>query len=124
VTRFVNLTPHVVRVYIGTSRHPMDDAGNPYAWLVYPMSGSVAGVDLAADHRRFMHGAPLTRWVIGEIVGLPAQQAGIVYIVSSMVGREAAREDCISPDTKHYPIFDADERLYAVRRFQQWGRRQ
>lgn len=116
--KLVNLTPHIVRVYLGTLESPeLDDTGSD--WLVLPVTGNVAHIEQARDERHSLHGVPLLRWVYGTVTGVPAPQHGVVYVVSSLIGRHLCRPDCVSPDTKYRPITDSGNNLYAVRRLQQ-----
>lgn len=119
--RLVNLCPHHVRVYLGDHPDPLADR-RPEMWIILPMSGQVAHTDQARDERHTIDGVPLLRWVIGGTSGVPDPQPGVVYVVSSLVGRELLRRDVVSPDAKYKPIYDEHDALYAVRRLQQWTR--
>jgi len=74
--RFVNLTPHEVRI--------LDEKGNPA--LVVPPSGVQARVNASFVEVRKILGIPVHRAVYGEVQGLPPEpEPNTIYIVSSLV---------------------------------------
>lgn len=117
--KLVNLTPHIVRVYLGTQDHPDPHATPSADWLILPVTGDVVHIEQSRDQRHSVCGVPMLRWVYGRVTGAPDPQPGVTYVVSYMVGRQLCRPDMVSPDTRHNPIFDENDKLYAVRRFQQ-----
>lgn len=119
--KLVNLCPHIVRIYLGDHPQPLLDR-RPEAWVILPKSDQVAHIDQARDERHTIAGVPLLRWVIGDTTELPDPRPGVIYVVSSLVGREVVRRDVVSPDAKYRPILDEHDNIYAVRRLQQWTR--
>lgn len=123
MTRFVNLTPHVVRVYLGRAEDPLLEQDLPTRWLVLPVSGRIAHVDQLDDYRHDVERVRVLHHKIGAITGLPDPEPGVIYVVSSMVGRTAMRPDCLAPDTKWSAIYDANGEMFGVRRMQRWTMR-
>jgi hypothetical protein len=91
INSYVNLTPHEIRLNDGR---------------VFPPAGVVARV--STSHTPFDENG-VCAVQFGEIVGLPAPQDGILYIVSGMVAAAAKRNDVVSPATGH-PDAKRDER--------------
>lgn len=120
MTALVNLTPHVLRVYLGRARRPLSEINDADKWLVIPPSGRVAHMDMAGDLRSRIEGVLVMRWLVGGIDDLPEPQDDVVLIVSSVIARHVMRPDCVSPDLNRDPIYGEDGQLYAVRRFQSW----
>ena len=85
--RFVNLTPHaiVVRTEEGDT--------------VFPPSGEVARVSTREVEAPAVGGFPVVTSVFGDVTGIPAVEAGTMYIVSALVGERAARADVVAPNT-------------------------
>ena len=84
--KFVNLTPHDIRLNDGT---------------VYPPDGTVARVET-------VYGQPdrdgIVNVYFGQTIGLPAPAPGVFWIVSGMVAeaaRQMGRKDCVCPATGH-----------------------
>lgn len=82
--RFVNLTPHAIRLNDGQSFSP---------------SGVVARVAANLQAVEFVGGVQLFRQTFGEVDGLPAEVPGTMYIVSAMVLAAVNRLDCVAPAT-------------------------
>ena len=82
-TKYVNLTPHPVRLNDGRE---------------FPPSGTVARV--AASYTPFDENG-VCRAVFGPVQGLPDPQPGVIYIVSALVAQAARRDDVVSPATGH-----------------------
>ena len=123
MTRFLNLTPHVVRVYLGRADDPLLEQDLPSRWLVLPVTGRIAHVDQVDDYRHDIERVRVLHHSIGAVTGLPDPEPGVVYVVSSVGGRTAMRADCLSPDTKSAAIYDASGEMYGVRRMQRWTAR-
>jgi hypothetical protein len=99
--RLVNLMPHEAAIQIGE------------VTLVVPPSGTVARVSSKSETAKTVtytgfdrDGNPVSievphrRTVYGEVVGLPAPEEGVTFIVSAMVkARVPDRADVVSPDT-------------------------
>lgn len=87
--KFVNLTPHNVRV--------VDDQGNLVA--EFSPSGALARVASKSETVAVEEGIVLSATVFGEVSGVPAPENDTMYIVSLLV-RSAlpARTDLVSPD--------------------------
>jgi hypothetical protein len=83
--RIVNLTPHTVNL--------ITDAGT----RVFQSEG-VARVSSVSTPVGTATGLPLTRVTFGEVVGLPAREFDVLYVVSALV-RSACpnRPDLASP---------------------------
>ena len=80
----INLTPHKVVLLKGEDK------------IIYPASGEVARVSVAeeeTDNEMFV----LQKF--GEVVGIPAPQKGILYIVSQIVFSNSKRKDLVVPNT-------------------------
>lgn len=96
-TRYVNLSPHVVRMTDGTEYWP-DGLARCKAKYSTPDHNSVMDV------------------VFGEIVGLPDPRPGTIFIVSGMV-RSAlgvARHDVVAPATGHPLTIRKDGQIWSV----------
>lgn len=81
--RFVNLTPHTIVLNNGSE---------------IPASGNVARVSV--DFTEF-DADSICRHEYGEVVGLPAPQEGVCYIVSALVLAATDRKDLVAPATGH-----------------------
>ena len=94
---FVNLTPHAINV---KTRE-------------FPSSGLIARVSQTSKPAGVHDGIELVRANFGEVVDLPEQQAGVIFIVSAMV-RSALpeRKDLASPGEQ---IRDADGKIIGVK---------
>lgn len=91
--RLINLTPHAIV------------CGD----ITVAPSGAVARVSAASQEAGNVGGIPLFRTTFGEVVGLPAQEEGVLLIVSAMVRTALpARTDLLSPGE---PVRDAEGRV-------------
>ena len=82
--KFINLTPHAIRLNDGSSFEP---------------SGVVARVSADLQAVETVGGVQLFRQKFGEVEGLPAEVPGTMYIVSGMVLAAVDRSDCVAPAT-------------------------
>lgn len=106
----VNLTPHPISL--------ADAAGEISA--TFPPSGEVARISTSQEVVMQLSGAEVRRTVFGALEGLPAPQEGVVYLASSLVAQQAAKEgrvDVVAPDTGPTAI-RKDGQVVAVRGFQ------
>ena len=94
--RLVNLTPHTLNVF--------DADGNPVATLL--PDGTVARVSVKTlpmldgleDFPILVNGVPLFYQEVGEVAGLPAPVAGVLWVVSALVRLAVpSRTDVLSP---------------------------
>jgi len=80
--RIVNLTPHAIHIVGGGTLH----------------SEGVARVDSQSVSVGSADGVPLVRVTFGEVIGLPAPEAGLLFVVSGMVRAALpGRVDIASP---------------------------
>lgn len=85
--KIINLTPHAVVITDGPTFQP---------------SGKVARVSVQQVDAGDLNGIPVKKQTFGDIVDLPAPAPDTVYIVSAIVlsaAKDAARTDCVAPDT-------------------------
>lgn len=73
--KIVNLTPHAINF--------VDQEGN--AVLSVEPSGNLARVSSRITTVDSIDGIPVTETVFGEVEGLPAEQDGVIYLVSAIV---------------------------------------
>ena len=109
MTKFVNLTPHTVRV--------VND--NDEVIFVSEESGQRASVRTSPNVVRHIDGVPMSVTSYGPINGLPGPEPGTLYIVSTMIFAHpdvADRNDLVVPDSGPDAI-RKDGQPYAVRRF-------
>jgi len=93
----VNLTPHVIRFTDGTELAP---------------SGTVARV--AASYTEF-DARGVCRAVFGQVSGVPAPEAGTLFVVSGMVSAAMPdRDDVVAPATGHPLAVRRDGQVWAV----------
>ena len=101
--KFINLTPHTVRLNRGTefppsgqvarvkARHDVD------AWISDGPDGA-----LELNDEFFGDAIPVYRPVFGQVEGLPEPAEGTMYIVSGMVAAACrGRDDVVCPATGH-----------------------
>lgn len=81
--RFINLTPHVVRMNDGREFEPSGVVARVSAIYGEPDEDGVMAVEF------------------GAVSGLPAPVDGDIYVVSGMVAQAVCREDVVSPATGH-----------------------
>jgi hypothetical protein len=100
---FINLTPHAVHIM------PLGPEG-PVRTI--PSSGQVR----VATEREFVAqfgGIPINRTYFGKVEGLPEEQEGTLYIVSSITAQAApGRKDLLVPDD---PVRDSEGRVIGCR---------
>lgn len=95
--KFVNLTPHVVRLNDGTE---------------FPPSGKVARV--TSKYSQFDENG-IASVVFGEVQHLPEPEDGITYIVSALVAAACHdRKDVVSPATGHPDAVRKDGQVFSV----------
>jgi hypothetical protein len=82
--KFINLTPHAIKLNDGTT---------------FPPSGVVARVSADLQAVETVGGVQLFRQKFGEVEGLPAEVPGTMYIVSALVFSAVDRDDCVAPAT-------------------------
>lgn len=83
--KFINLTPHAIRLNDGTMFEP---------------SGVVARVSADLQAVEPVGGVQLFRQTFGDVEGLPEQMPGTMYIVSALVlAAIDNRLDCVAPAT-------------------------
>ena len=92
---FINLTPHIVRMNDGREFLP---------------SGVVARV--SSSYREVMPG--MFRVEFGEVVGLPEEKEGTMYIVSGLVAAATDRKDVVSPATGHPAAVRNEGKIFSV----------
>jgi len=93
MAKLVNLTPHVINVAV------IDGDG---AMMTVPPSGDVARVASQATDAGHVkvdgEAISLSRTAFGDVQGLPAPEAGTIYVVSALVrGAVPHRRDVASP---------------------------
>jgi hypothetical protein len=98
MSEVVNLTPHAVSL--------ADADGNVIA--TFPPSGQVARVATTTEVVGELMGRPISRTTFGKPTGIPDPQEGVVFLVSTVVAKEARRPDVVSPDTGPTAIRGAD----------------
>jgi hypothetical protein len=93
--KFVNLTQHVLNVQ------------NIDGKIVnIPPSGDVARVSSTAKVVYYINDIAVSKPEYGDVVGLPAPQPGVVYVVSRMIkDRVPDRDDVLVPGA---PVRDSD----------------
>ena len=102
MTKFVNLTPHALNIvaYYGSI-------------ITIQPSGDVARVEATSAVVDSISGIDISQQTFGEVIGLPAAQDGVVYIVSRMVkDRVPDRRDVLVPGT---PVRDADGKIIGAK---------
>lgn len=94
--RYVNCTPHVVRLNDGTEFLP---------------SGYLARV--TSSHTEFDKDKTC-KVVYGDVNGVPEPQDGVIYIVSLIVLNASDRTDLVAPATSHPDVVRKDGQVYSV----------
>lgn len=107
---FVNLTPHIVKIFV------QNDAA-----LIIKPSGMVARCaelpDLPEERRVVsINGMVVTirRQRFGPVTGIPDAVPGVIYITSGMVKERANRDDVVAPDTSQGAVRDGNGRIDGV----------
>jgi len=104
----VNLTLHSIIVETADGR------------TEFAPSGQVARVASRAEAAGEVDGIPVTRTIFGPVEGLPEPQAGVTFVVSSLVAaRVPERADVVAPDTGPTAIREKGQ-VIAVRGFQRF----
>lgn len=80
-----NLTPHAVRIQ--TSAGVVE----------VPASGTIARVGTKRIPMPEVEGIPVVKTEFGEVEGLPAPEAGTIFIVSALVLSRVSRGDVFAP---------------------------
>ena len=85
----VNLTPHALTL------HGVNGV------LVVPPSGTIARLAVTREGRPAVEvdgvSLPVCRPTLGTVTGLPAAEAGTIYVVSALVAEAVRRGDVMSP---------------------------
>jgi hypothetical protein len=87
--KFVNLTPHAIKLNDGTT---------------FPPSGVVARVAADLQEVETVNGVQFFRQTFGDVEGLPEEVPGTMYIVSALVLGAVDRGDCVAPATGHKDV--------------------
>lgn len=88
IKKIINLTPHNVVIVTETRE------------ITIPISGTVARVEQTLIPLKTVRGIPLMQAQWGAVTDLPAEQDGVLYIVSALVAnaaKEQGRNDCVCP---------------------------
>lgn len=104
-TKLVNVTPHAIQIADGP---------------VFEPSGLVVRVRERRETAESLAGIPVEVTVYESVEGLPAPEAGVVYIASAMVRAAAAalgRTDVVSPDTGPTAVRNEKGHIVAVKGF-------
>lgn len=101
--KFINLTPHTVRLNSGVEFHPSGQVARVKvthhleAWI---SDGPDGAVEL--DDKFSLEAIKIYKPVFGQVEGLPEPEKGTMYIVSGMVAAACRdREDVLCPATGH-----------------------
>lgn len=94
--KIVNLTKHVVNVQVTNENGTTD--------YVFEPSGMEARVSSKQETFMDVCGIPVVRTEYSSVEGLPAQEDGTIYIVSTLVlqalkANGMTRTDCVAPNT-------------------------
>ena len=115
VTKIVNLTPHDLVVY--------DEMGEEEITRL-PRAGEMARVETQAKEvGEFSingHSVPLVETSFGDVVNLPEEKDGTIYVVSILVVQAVRdlRDDVVAPDTGPASVVrDDGGNILGVRRF-------
>lgn len=102
MTEIINLTPHIVRLNDGREFQPSGDIARVSTIYSEMSDGHIPDI-------------PTVTANFGEVIGLPEQQDGIVYIVSGMVMSACPdRMDIVAPCTGHKDCIRKDGQIYSV----------
>ena len=114
---FKNYTPHPVNIFDSKNKKIM----------VIPVETDNNGqkiqvrVSEITEPREPIEGIPIIKKLYGDVVGLPAPQAGVILIVSIVVlaALQGKRADVVCPDTGVDSVVrDGQGNILGVRRFQ------
>ena len=107
IKKVINLTPHEVRVYVGSTVHKLSP------------SGRVARLRTTSKPHGTVHEMPVVLSGEDGVVNVPEPTEGIIYIASSVVAKSLKREDVLSPDTTDEGVLrDGVGKVFAVKRLQ------
>ena len=107
--KFINMTPHVVRVLLPDG-----------SYRVFEPSGARAIVTATPTPQGEWDGVPLISTTWGQLEGLPEPAEGTLYICSTLAAQGASRlgrTDVVSPDSGPSAVRQ-DGQIYAVRALQ------
>lgn len=108
VEEVVNLTPHIINIWMGTEVR------------IIPPSGGVARIQIQSTNCGTVCGIPVVRSRDFKTLGLPSPKKGVVFLVSSIVAKSVKRPDVLSPDTTDDGVIrdGATGMITAVKRLQ------
>lgn len=107
IKKVVNLTPHEVRVYVGSSV------------IKVPPSGKVARLKTTTKPHGTVHEMPVVLSGDDGVSNVPEPQDGVIFIASSVVAKSLKRDDVLSPDTTDEGVLrDGVGKVFAVKRLQ------
>lgn len=114
--KLVNLTPHQIVIDIDGNRVTIPSTGNCRVAVKQtkeePLSFHVLNGEGKEEYT-----CPIFKNIFGEVEGLPAPEAGIVYIVSLIVLNALGyRADVVAPDTGPSAIRESGQ-IVAVKQF-------
>lgn len=116
IMKFVNLTPHPVVLANGTLNVTFSkDRSTPTARVEQIIEERMIECEVAPG--MFVN-MPMNIVTRSEVYNLPEPEAGVVYIVSSMVATHVRRPDVISPITDSSCVRDTGGRVISVKGFQ------
>lgn len=98
----VNLTPHEVKIIKPDGTE-----------ISFPPSGQVARIEAKVKQVGEINGIPCYKIEYGEPVGLPEEQPGTIYIVSSLVLGATNRKDVVAPNTNN-AVRDSSGKIIGV----------
>lgn len=100
--KFINMTPHPVRIYRAGTPDRVEDPDDGVAMVLEPsgkfarLSESVLGEDTVLNDEGVE--IPVSLVSYAEVEGLPAPQEGVAYVVPLMTALAAAeRDDLLVP---------------------------
>ena len=100
----VNCTPHGVQI---------QKKGD---LITLPKSGIIPRVSTVEVEADFIDGIPTVTQSTGNVEGLPASEAGVLFLVSGMVFSSTDRLDVVAPDTGKTAIRNEGGQIVAVTR--------
>lgn len=104
--KFVNCTTHKIVV--------QPERGITYSYPVL-RNGTVARLETKKVDAGIINGVPVIKRIIGEAVGVPEPERGVMYITSFVVAQKLwakGRLDVVAPGT---PIRDNEGRIVATK---------
>lgn len=124
MTKFINLTPHAIRV-----RSEESNIATPLESdlvIAAPAKGEMPAIRITENivHEEAIDGVRIRTTQLGAIIGLPDPQDGVMLVVSMPTAERAyalGRRDVVSPDTGEdqirFKLPNGNEGTYAVRGF-------